>query len=102
MVPTSVTERSALAAHLIEVMRLDPAAPALEFARRWWTWGELAALSAKVVDLLEELAVPPGGEVGVMTRNVPELVAAFLATLSTDRCAVMFNPIEGDVRLGDC
>jgi acyl-CoA synthetase (AMP-forming)/AMP-acid ligase II len=101
LVPTSVTERSALAAHLFEVMRLDPAAPALEFQGQWWTWGELAALSTKIVALLEELGVPPGGEVGVMTRNVPEQVAALLATLSTDRCAVTFNPAEGDVRLGE-
>jgi long-chain acyl-CoA synthetase len=100
-VPTPVTERSTLAVHLSQVMRLDPTAPALEFEHRWWTWGELGELTARITAALDDLGVPAGGGVGVLMRNVPEQVAAMLAILTSDRCVVMFNPQEGDVRLGE-
>ena len=43
------------------VLALDPSAPALEFERRWYSWGDLAA-SADAV----EPRVEPGERVAVL------------------------------------
>jgi acetoacetyl-CoA synthetase len=49
---------------------------------RSWSWGQLRAETARVASGLRRLGVGPGDRVAAYLPNVPETVAAFLATAS--------------------
>ena len=58
-----------LARRIADVVAIDPTANAIEFAGRWYTWGELGA----TVDAVAR-EIPPGAEVAVLLRNRPSYV----------------------------
>ena len=47
-----------------------------------WTWGELREQTARIAAGLRRLGVGPGDRVAAYLPNIPETVAAFLATAS--------------------
>jgi acetoacetyl-CoA synthetase len=47
-----------------------------------WTWGELRAQTARLAAGLRRLGVGPGDRVAAYMPNIPETIAAFLATAS--------------------
>jgi acetoacetyl-CoA synthetase len=47
-----------------------------------WTWGELREQTARIATGLRKLGVGPGDRVAAYMPNIPETVAAFLATAS--------------------
>jgi acyl-CoA synthetase (AMP-forming)/AMP-acid ligase II len=85
---------SALADRIGAIVRIDPGAPALEFARRWYTWGQLDATLSSVADLVPG----PGTQIGIVLRNRPAHVAALLGVLRAGGCAVTINPHRGRLR----
>jgi acyl-CoA synthetase (AMP-forming)/AMP-acid ligase II len=78
-------------AALTAVLSLDPGAAALEFKRVWRSWGEVAATIDSVEGLLEAMAFPAGGRVGVLLRNDADIACALMAVLRSERCLVSFN-----------
>ncbi len=78
------------------VMSLDPSAPVIDFEETWFSWGQLKSVVDMIEVFLEEVGCPSGGRVGVLLRNRPGHVAAFLAVLATDRCLVTLNPLYPD------
>jgi len=81
----------ALGDRIAAVMALDPAAPAIEFERRWRTWGALAATVESVA-----AALPiPGTRIGVLLRNRPAPVAFLLGALRAGACVVAIDPQRG-------
>ena len=88
-----------LAETLRDVMAIDPAAPAIEFERRWLHWGELHASVGAITDALDALGLDAGSRVGVFLANRPGPLAALLAVISTDRCLVAINPAMPDDKL---
>ncbi|BBZ00001.1 class I adenylate-forming enzyme family protein [Mycolicibacterium fallax] len=82
-----------LSRRILDVLALDPAAPALQYRGAWSTWGELRAAGAAIAD-----AVGPGARVGIMLRNRPAHVAALLGVLSAGGTVVVINPSRGDER----
>ncbi len=65
----------------------DPEALAIQHASETrtlgsWTWGELEAETARVAAMLRSLGVERGDRVAAYMPNIPETVAAFLATAS--------------------
>lgn len=82
-----------------EVLRLDPAADAIDFEGRWHPWSELAAVVEDVDRLLTAAGLGAEIAVGVLLRNRPSLVGALLAVLATRRCVVTINPHVGDSKL---
>lgn len=83
-----------LSTRIREILRLAPEAQAIEFDGTWFRWGELA-------DAAQQLAgtVAPGQQVGVLLRNRPEHVAAFLGVLLAGGTVVVINPGRGDDRI---
>jgi len=77
------------------VLAIDPAAPALEFADRWRSWGELAATAESVAAALPV----PGTRIGVLLRNRPAPVAFLLGAIRADACVVAINPQRGRERV---
>jgi acyl-coenzyme A synthetase/AMP-(fatty) acid ligase len=91
-VPATATP---LGERIAAVVALDPAAPAIEFAGRWRTWGELRTTVEGVA-----AAIPrPGTPVGVVLRNRPAQVGVLLGVLRAGACAVTINPERGVQRV---
>jgi acyl-CoA synthetase (AMP-forming)/AMP-acid ligase II len=88
-----------IAERLAAVLGLDPDAPALEFEGAWSTWGELAAASDAVDEVLRECGLGPGSPVGLMLRNRPAPLGTLLGLLRAGACVVTVNPLLGAERL---
>ena len=90
---------STLSDQIHAVLALDPAAPAIEFEKKWTTWGELAMIMSEVDALLEAADLPAGTRVGVMMRNHVLTAATLLEIVASDRCIVTLNAQLPDDRL---
>ena len=82
---------NALGERIAAVLTLDPAAPAIEFERRWRSWGELAATVESVAAALPV----PGTRIGILLRNRPAQVAFLLGALRAGACVVAIDPQRG-------
>ncbi|MEQ9639328.1 MAG: AMP-binding protein [Alphaproteobacteria bacterium] len=71
--------------------RQDPAAPALYYAGRAMTYGELERMSARVAGGLSELGIGPGGRVAMWLPNTPAYLALYLACCRLGAIAVAVN-----------
>ena len=47
-----------LSQRIVDVLGLDPTAPAIQFERRWFTWGQLGAYADKISALVGTGRVP--------------------------------------------
>jgi len=81
------------------VLGFDPVARAVEFHEKWYAWGELAEVAAGVERELQKAGVGEGAAVGMLLRNHPAIVGAMLSVLSTKRCIVTINPLQGVEKL---
>jgi acyl-CoA synthetase (AMP-forming)/AMP-acid ligase II len=90
---------NALSERLHAVMALDPSAPALEFEARWSTWGEVRSAADAVDTAMRDTGLGAGSRVGLMLRNRPAALGAFLGLLRAGACVVTVNPLLGAERL---
>lgn len=81
-----------LSQRIDDVLGLDPSAPAIQFERQWFTWGQLGALAERISALVGT------GRAGIMLRNKPVHVAALLGVLRGGGTVVVINPSRGDER----
>jgi acyl-CoA synthetase (AMP-forming)/AMP-acid ligase II len=81
----------ALADRIAEVMSIDPDAPAIEFERRWYSWGDVGS----TVDAIAASVDGPGAQVGIILRNRPPHVGCLLGVLRGGGCVVAINPQRG-------
>lgn len=81
------------------VLTIDPSAPALEFEKKWHTWGELTAIIDAVEAQLKASAIGPGARIGEILRNTPQMAAVIVGTIINDRCVVTLNPALPDNKL---
>jgi acyl-CoA synthetase (AMP-forming)/AMP-acid ligase II len=88
-----------LSSHLSRVLALDPTADAIEFRRRWHSWGELASNATALAAALDRAGLPEGAAVGVLLRTDPAMIAALIALVSRKGCVVTLNPHQGDEKL---
>jgi long-chain acyl-CoA synthetase len=78
------------------VLDIAPDAPAIEYDGQWSTYGEVSALARQIASLVDGR-----GQVGMLLRNRPAHVAAFLGTLLAGGTVVVINPSRGDDRTKD-
>ena len=90
---------SALADRIRAVLAIDPAAPAVEFSGRWYTWGDLATAVDAVEQSLARVGGGPGSSVGLLLTNRPTALGLLLGVLCADACAVTLNPHLGAERV---
>jgi acyl-CoA synthetase (AMP-forming)/AMP-acid ligase II len=83
-----------LSRRIEDVLDLDPAANALSYDGRWYTWGELGSYARQIA----RLAGADQPRVGIMLRNRPTHVAALLGVLLAGGTVVVINPSRGDER----
>ena len=84
-----------LGERIASVLALDPSAPALEFERRWRSWGELGVTARSVA---AQLPIA-GTRIGVLLRNRPALVAILIGALRAGACVVAIDPQRGALRI---
>ncbi|BBX45661.1 AMP-binding protein [Mycobacterium cookii] len=87
--------RHRLSQRIDHVLRLQPESPALEYDRRWVSWGELDQLATRIARLVGDSRP----EVGILLRNRPAQVASLLGVLRCGATVVVINPARGDERL---
>ncbi len=90
-----------LADRIRAVLALDPDAAALEFEDQWYTWGELSALMQGIDTVLSEAGVAEGAAVAVMLRNRPSLLGSMMSVITSRRCVLTLNAIQGASKLVD-
>lgn len=81
------------------IMSVSPDAEAVEFEKRWTTWGELHRAMQQLDRLLNDAGLGAGARVAVVLRNRPENISSILEIVSSKRCIVTLNPILPDDRL---
>jgi acyl-CoA synthetase (AMP-forming)/AMP-acid ligase II len=60
----------------------------------WLKWGALAGLASRLDLLIEGTGAPAQARIGLVARNHPESVAAFLGLLKGGYCVVLINPFQ--------
>lgn len=81
--------------------RQDPAAPALYYAGKVMTYGELERMSARLAGGLSQLGVGPGGRVAMWLPNTPAYLAVYLACCRLGAIAVAVNTRFRSVEVAD-
>jgi acyl-CoA synthetase (AMP-forming)/AMP-acid ligase II len=84
--------RHPLVQRIADVLALQPASYAIEYGGQWISWAQLSAAAYRVA------ADTSGAEVGMLLRNRPGHVAAFLGVLLGGGTVVVINPSRGDDR----
>jgi long-chain acyl-CoA synthetase len=78
------------------VFDIAPDASAIEYDGRWSTYGQVGAVARQIASLVNDR-----GQVGMLLRNRPDHVAAFLGVLLAGGTVVVINPSRGDERTKD-
>lgn len=84
--------RHPLRQRIADVLDLEPGAHAIEYGGQWISWSQVAASAHRFAAVVGE------AEVGMLLRNRPGHVAAFLGVLLGGGTVVVINPSRGDER----
>ncbi|BBZ43046.1 class I adenylate-forming enzyme family protein [Mycobacterium parmense] len=84
-----------LAQRINDVLDLRPDAPAIEYDGQWFSWSDVGVLARRVASLSAE----QGRGTGMLLRNRPGHVAAFLGVLLGGGTVVVINPSRRDERI---
>jgi long-chain acyl-CoA synthetase len=76
---------------IADVLALQPEAAAIEYNGHWSTWHQVTELASRI-------ALSGNTDVGILLRNTPSHVAAFLGVLLGGGTVVTINPSRGDDR----
>ena len=85
-----------LSQRIADVLGLQPDAHAIEFDGRWFSWGDIGEAARRTASLTAEHSADP--RIGMLLRNRPGQVAAFLGVLLGGGTVVTINPSRGDER----
>lgn len=95
---SSPTAAHPLTQRIADAPRLRPDQPAIEFDGHWRSWGQLGTASGRIAELAAAPELGQRGHIGILLRNRPEHIAAFLGVLAAGGCVVVINPDRGDDR----
>src|SRR3954469_10923622 len=76
---------------IADVLALSPDAAAIEYEGHWSTWQQITELANRIASVGDT-------NVGILLRNSPTHVAAFLGVLLGGGTVVTINPSRGDDR----
>ena len=85
-----------LSQRITAVLDLAPGASAVEYDGHWSSYRELATLARRIAAVVDGR-----GQVGMLLRNRPAHIAAFLGVLLAGGSVVVINPSRGDDRTKD-
>src|SRR5882757_2272871 len=84
-----------LSQRIADVLDLQPDAHAIEYDGQWLSWGQIGDAARRIASVSAEQQHP---QVGMLLRNRPAQVAAFLGVLIAGGTVVAINPARGDER----
>jgi acyl-CoA synthetase (AMP-forming)/AMP-acid ligase II len=84
----------ALSRRIADVLELQPDSHAIEYDGQWISWSQVGATAWRIASLAAD---HPAG-IGMLLRNRPGQVAAFLGVLLGGGTVVTINPSRGDER----
>ncbi len=85
-----------LSQRIADVLDLQPGANAIEYDGRWLSWGQVGDAARRIGSLTVGHSANP--QIGMLLRNRPGQVAAFLGVLLAGGTVVTINPSRGDHR----
>jgi acyl-CoA synthetase (AMP-forming)/AMP-acid ligase II len=85
-----------LSQRIADVLDLQPSAAAIEYDGRWFLWSQVGGAARRMASLTAERSDDPA--IGMLLRNRPGQVAAFLGVLLAGGTVVTINPSRGDER----
>src|ERR1700757_2944466 len=85
-----------LSQRIADVLGLQPDARAIKYDVRWLSWGEVGEAARRIASLTAQHSAEP--QIGMLLRNRPGQVAAFLGVLLGGGTVVTINPSRGDER----
>ena len=85
-----------LSRRIADVLGMQPDARAIEYESRWFSWDQVAEAARRTASLTAEHHADP--RIGMLLRNRPGHVAAFLGVLLGGGTVVTINPSRGDDR----
>jgi acyl-CoA synthetase (AMP-forming)/AMP-acid ligase II len=88
-----------LAERIRAVLALDPGAPAVEFEDRWHSWSELSTLMQAIDRALSDAGLGEGAAIAILLRNRPSLLGAMMSVITSRRCVLTVNAIQGASKL---
>lgn len=77
----------------------DASLPAIEFEKRWFSWGEMRHVAERLVALIEDSGVASHAPVAFVPRNRPSAIAALLGMISAGRCVRMLYAFQSATAL---
>ncbi len=86
--------RHPLSQRIADVLDLQPDSQAIEYDGQWISWAQVSAQARRIASLTTERSA----EIGMLLRNRPGQVAAFLGVLLGGGTVVVINPSRGDDR----
>ncbi|MFZ1179174.1 MAG: AMP-binding protein, partial [Mycobacterium sp.] len=86
--------RHPLSQRIADVLDLQPDSQAIEYDGQWISWAQVSAQARRIASLTTERSA----EIGMLLRNRPGQVAAFLGVLLGGGTVVVINPYRGDDR----
>lgn len=92
----AVTSLETLAARALE---RDPAMRAIEYAGRWYDWGEVTQLARGLARRLAETGAARDAPIGFVGRNRPSALAALLGLIAESRTVQMIYPFQSQAAL---
>ncbi|MDT5139568.1 MAG: long-chain acyl-CoA synthetase [Mycobacterium sp.] len=81
-----------LSQRIADVLDLQPDSPAIEYDGQWLSWVQIGSAARRISSSAY------GKDVGMLLRNRPAHVAAFLGVLLSGATVVTINPSRGDER----
>ncbi|CAN5673825.1 AMP-binding protein [soil metagenome] len=87
-----------LSRRIVDVLALDPTAPAIQYQGDWSSWGLVGDFSRQISTLVAGYGRSDHPRVGILLRNTPAHVAAVLGVLQCGGTVVVINPSRGDDR----
>lgn len=88
-----------MSTRVAEVMQIDPAADALQFRGRWFSWGWLRERGDAIQALIDAQGLTTRAPVAMVMRNRPGTVAAVLSLLTHAQTLVTVSGMQPDEQL---
>lgn len=90
-----------LASRMRDVMALAPEAGAIEFRKKWISWGAMSGFVARVDELLGSGGLATDAAVGVLLKNRPSHLCTALSVMLSRRCLLTFSPFQSPEALAN-
>lgn len=77
-----------------QALSRDPATPAIEFSRQWYTWGDLKQVADSVAALVAASGAEDNAVIALVAKNRPSAIAAYLGLLRDRRNIRIVYPFQ--------